>query len=229
MCSHECAGHTVTLIHIREAVVAAEAVAVHDSLHQTADVEEADLILKEELDGLLVGTVGGAGAETALSDGLLAGGEAAERLLVGHIEGQQLEGGEVQLRHDARHTGRIGQRILDGDAHIRHTQLGDDGVVTVLHRRVDDTLALDNDLNFLRRQTEQPHSLDELEALIHQGGAVDGDLCTHVPVGMLEGIGLGLAPQLFGLHAEEGAAGGRQQNFGQALGALLILQALEDG
>ncbi len=67
MCSHECAGHTVTLIHIREAVVTAEAVAVHDSLHQTADVEEADLILKEELDGLLVGTVGGAGAETALS------------------------------------------------------------------------------------------------------------------------------------------------------------------
>ena len=83
MCSHECAGHTVTLIHIREAVAAAEAVAVHDSLHQTADVEEADLILEEELDGLLVGTVGGAGAETALSDGLLAGGEAAERLLVG--------------------------------------------------------------------------------------------------------------------------------------------------
>ena len=38
-----------------------------------------------------------------------------------------------------------------------------------------------------------------------------------------------LPPQLFGLHAEEGAAGGRQQDFGQALGALLILQALEDG
>ena len=33
VCSHECTGHTVTLIHIREAVVAAEAVAVHDSLH----------------------------------------------------------------------------------------------------------------------------------------------------------------------------------------------------
>ena len=46
---------------------------------------------------------------------------------------------------------------------------------------------------------------------------------------MLEGVGLGLAPQLFGLHAEEGAAGGRQQDLGQALGALLILQALEDG
>lgn len=63
MCSHECTGHTVTLIHIREAVVAAKAVAVHDSLHQMADVEEADLILKEELDGLLVGTVDGT-AET---------------------------------------------------------------------------------------------------------------------------------------------------------------------
>ena len=226
VCSHEGAGHAVALVHIREAVAAAEAVAIHDGLHQTADVEETDLVLKEEPDGLLVSTVGSAGAETALLDGLFAGGKAAEGLLVGHIEGQQLEGGEVQLRHDARHTGRVGQRILDGDAHIRHAQLGDDGVVAVLHRRVDDALALDNDLNFLRRQTEQPHSLNELEALVHQSGAVDGDLCTHVPVGMLEGIGLGLAPQLFGLHAEEGAAGGRQQNFGQALGALLILQAL---
>ena len=94
---------------------------------------------------------------------------------------------------------------------------------------MDDALALDDDLDLLRRQTEQPHSLDELEALVHQGGAVDGDLCAHVPVGMLEGVGLGLAPQLFGLHAEEGAAGGRQQDLGQALGALLILQALEDG
>ena len=58
--------HAVTLVLIAKGIVPTKAVAVHDSLHQTADVEEADLILKEELDGLLVGTVGGAGAETAL-------------------------------------------------------------------------------------------------------------------------------------------------------------------
>ena len=59
--SHKGAGHLVALIHIGQGVIAAKAVAVHNSLHQTADIEEADLILEEELDCLLVGTVGGAG------------------------------------------------------------------------------------------------------------------------------------------------------------------------
>ena len=46
---------------------------------------------------------------------------------------------------------------------------------------------------------------------------------------MLEGIYTGLAAQLFSGHAKERAAGGREQNFGQTGGALLILQTLEDG
>ena len=46
---------------------------------------------------------------------------------------------------------------------------------------------------------------------------------------MLEGVCTGLAAQLLGSHAEEGTAGSREQNFGQAGGALLILQALENG
>ena len=89
--------------------------------------------------------------------------------------------------------------------------------------------SLDDNLNFIFGQAEQPGGLDQFQALVHQGGGVDGDLGTHVPVGVLEGISLGLAPQLLSLHAEEGAAGGREQDLGQALGALLVLQALEDG
>ena len=94
---------------------------------------------------------------------------------------------------------------------------------------MDDALALHHDLNFFRRQTEEPYGLDELQTLVHQGGRVDGDFCTHIPVGVLEGVCTGLAAQLLGGHAEEGAAGGREQNFGQAGSALFILQALEDG
>ena len=45
MRSHKGAGHLVALIHIGQGVIAAKAVAVHNSLHQTADIEEADLIL----------------------------------------------------------------------------------------------------------------------------------------------------------------------------------------
>ena len=77
-----------------------------------------------------------------------------------------------------------------------------------------DALALDNDLDLLRRQAEQPHGLDELKALVHQGGAVNGDLGAHVPVGMLECIGPGLAGQLLPLHAEERPARGGQQDLG---------------
>ena len=88
---------------------------------------------------------------------------------------------------------------------------------------MDNALALHHDLDLLGGQAEQPDRLDQLQALVHQGGRIDGDLGTHVPVGVLEGIGLGLAPQLLGLHAEEGAAGGRQQNFFQRFGAVLIL------
>ena len=92
-----------------------------------------------------------------------------------------------------------------------------------------DALALDNDLNLFRRQAEQPHGLDQLQTLVHQGGRVNGDLCPHVPVGVLEGVSFGLAAQLLGLHPEEGTAGSREQDLGQAGGALLILQALENG
>ena len=229
MAAHEGAGHLVALIHVGQRVAAAEAVAVHDGFHQAADVEETDLVFEEELDGFFVGAIGGAGAKAALLDGLFAGRKAAEGLFVCHIEGQHLEGGEIQLRHHARHTGRVGQRVLDGDAHIGHAQLRNDGVVAVLDGGVDDALALDDDLDLLRGQTEQPDGFDQFQTLIHQGGRVDGDLRTHVPVGVLQGVGLGLAPQLLGLHPEEGAAGCGEQDLGQALGALLILQALEDG
>ena len=94
---------------------------------------------------------------------------------------------------------------------------------------MNDALALHHDLDLLRGQTEQPDGLDQLQTLVHQGGGVDGDLGPHVPVGVLQGIGLGLAAQLLGLHPKEWPAGSRQQDLGQALGALLILQTLEDG
>lgn len=63
--------HAVALVHIAEGIPAAKAVAVHDCFHQTANIEEANFVLKEELDSFLIGTVGGTGAETALFDGLL--------------------------------------------------------------------------------------------------------------------------------------------------------------
>ena len=57
--------------------------------------------------------------------------------------------------------------VLDGDAHIGHAQLGADGVIAVLHGRVDNALALHPDLALLGGQAEQPDRLDQLQALVH--------------------------------------------------------------
>ena len=94
---------------------------------------------------------------------------------------------------------------------------------------MDDALALHHDLDFFRRQAKEPYGLDEFQTLVHQGGGVDGDLRAHIPVGVFKGVCTGLAAQLLGGHTEEGTAGGSEQNLGQTGGALLILQALEDG
>ena len=102
-------------------------------------------------------------------------------------------------------------------------------MVGELHSRVNDALALDDNLNLILRQAEEPGSLDKLKALIHQSSGINGDLGTHVPVGVLEGVGFGLSAQFFGLHAKERAAGRGEQNFLQRFGAGGILQALENG
>ena len=102
-------------------------------------------------------------------------------------------------------------------------------MVGELHRRMDDALPLDNDLDLVFRQAEQPHRLDQFQALVHQGGRVDGDLGAHIPVGMLEGVSLGLAPELFGGHPIERSTGCREQNFFQPFRRGGILQALENG
>ena len=94
---------------------------------------------------------------------------------------------------------------------------------------MDNALALHHNLDLLRRKIKQPHCLDQLQALVHQSGAVDGDLGAHIPVGVLQRIRTGLAAQLFGGHAKERPARGREQDLGQRFGAVGILQALENG
>ena len=179
--------------------------------------------------GGLIRAVGGTGGQTALADCLLAGLEAAEGLVIRSGDAQLGQCREIQLRHRAGQTLRPGQRVLNGDAHIRHAKLRDDGMIGKLHRGMDDALPLDNDLDLILRQAEEPRGLDQLKALVHQGGRIDGNFCTHIPVGVLEGVRLRLGAQLLGAHTEERPAGGGQQDLFQRFGAVLILQALEDG
>ena len=68
-------------------------------------------------------------------------------------------------------------------------------------------LPVNHHIHLLQRYPVQPHGLDDLQSLVHKGCAVDGDFCSHFPVGMLQGIRFGNGMELFPGHAEEGASG----------------------
>jgi hypothetical protein len=40
---------------------------------------------------------------------------------------------------------------------------------------------MDDDLHLIGREIEQPARLDDLQALVHEGGRVDRDLGAHLP------------------------------------------------
>ncbi len=104
---------------------------------------------------------------------------------------------------------RPGQGMGDRRAHVRRRQMGQHGAVRVgdqaMHRR----LRMDDHVQLLGRQREQEMRLDHLQALVHQGGAVDRNLGAHRPVGMGHGLlGRRTLHGLRGPFAERSARGG---------------------
>ena len=73
-------------------------------------------------------------------------------------------------------------------------------------------LTVDQHVNLLQRQIVKPHGFNDFQSLIHQGSAIDGDFCTHLPVWMLQSIRLGHMFQLLTAHTKEGAAGAGQNH-----------------
>ena len=91
---------------------------------------------------------------------------------------------------------RPGQGILNGDHHVRHPQLGQDGPVLVLDQRMDDAFPMDHDLNLVGRHVKQPPGLDQFQPLVHHGGGIDGDFGPHIPVGMAQSLRRGYGLEL---------------------------------
>src|SRR4030042_1071162 len=79
---------------------------------------------------------------------------------------------------------RPGQSVLDGDAHVRGAQLGQDGAVLQLDESVDGALGVDEDVELGRLEVEEPAGRDELGPLVHQGRRVHRHLPAHDPAGM---------------------------------------------
>ena len=87
-----------------------------------------------------------------------------------------------------------------------------------------------NNLNLLRGHvnTERMASM-QLQALVHQGGRVNGDLGPHGPVGVLQGPCPGDSLQCLPAPAEEGSAGGGEEDAPEPPWSRAALQALKNG
>ena len=117
---------------------------------------------------------------------------------------------------------------MNGQAHIRHTQLGNHRAVHQLYHRVYDALGMNYHLDVVRSHAEQMHGLHKFQALVHHGGAVHRDLGAHAPVGVLHRLLGRHILQFFPGLAPEGASGTGEQDFMQ-FPLLPAHQALEDG
>ena len=77
---------------------------------------------------------------------------------------------------------------------------------------MDHALRVNYDLNIVRRHAEQAHCFDKLQSLVHQGGAVDGNLRTHIPARMLNRFRRGNCLEFFTAPAAERSAGTGQED-----------------
>ena len=187
-----------------------------------------DLVAQKQANGNFVGCVhdrrrGAAGARALHGER-----KARQRLEIGRVEVQPAGiGREVQPVAAAGPALRIRERVLDGQPHVRHAELGDDRAVEQLDHRVHDALRMDEHLNIVRRDAEQVHGLNEFQALIHHGRGVHADLRAHAPVRVADGHLGRDAARFFARPAAERAAGAGEQDLAQL--ALPAGQALEDG
>ncbi len=78
---------------------------------------------------------------------------------------------EVEPRGRRADPLRPAQRVGDRDAHVRLAELGQHRAVAERDQAVHDRFRMDQDLDLLLRQAEQVMGLDQLEALVHHGGA----------------------------------------------------------
>jgi hypothetical protein len=87
---------------------------------------------------------------------------------------------------------------------------------------------MDDDIDLIGADAKEPASFDDLEALVHHGGGIDGDAVAHAPVGMREGLfdsNVGeifdgrLAKRTAGSGKNEAADFGIEGSFGWLLGS----------
>ena len=151
------------------------------------DVEEADPAVEERVHRDLVGGVVRARERPAALAGLARQRQQREGLESGASNARVSPAARSSGSTRRRRPLRIGERERDRHAHVRACpRCASSGAVAEAHERVDDRARVDDDVDPLVRDTEQPVRLDQLETLVRERGRVDGDLRAHAPRRMLE-------------------------------------------
>ena len=102
----------------------------------------------------------------------------------------------------------VGEGVEDGLAIVVDVDLSEDAAVYDFDERVYGGLGVDRDLDPGGGEIEEAAGLDDLEALVHHGGGIDGDALPHDPGGVLEGLLRGDAVKVGEWRVAEGASGG---------------------
>ena len=147
---------------------------------------KAELAVQKQLDGDLVGRVQHdrqrpAGAQRAVGQA-----EAGKAVVRRRREVEPAGAREVERRQRRLPALGIRAGVLNRQPHVGDAELRDDRAVDQLHHRVHDRLRVDDDVDLIGGDVEQPVRLDHLEPLVHQRRRVDGDLPAHLPRRMLQ-------------------------------------------
>ena len=192
--------------------VAVEGGLCHCLFDDIRHLEEATLALAETGIHNLVGCIHDARHVTTFLNGIEGKLETLELLVVWLEELQVLSLEEVETVAIEMQTLWEGEGILDRQAHIRHAQLSLYRSIGKLHGTMHDALRMNQHLYLLGRNAKEPLCLCHLKTLVHQGCGIDGNLGTHIPGRMLEGIGSSYLLQLLvGKVAERTARAGEER------------------
>jgi len=159
-----------------------------DGFNDFGDAEEWKAVVEKSSDSDFIGGVEGAGECTTLLQGFASETETGKSARGGFLEVEAAEFGPVELDLLRLDAGGIGERVLDGHAHIRRSELSEDGAVDELDEGMDGGLGMDDDIDLIGAKTEEPAGFDNFKAFVHHRGGIDGDAVAHAPVGVGEGL-----------------------------------------
>src|SRR3989442_3733315 len=222
------AGPGVHSAHRRQGRNLFRSMRLHRLLDDVRDRQEADTSVEESRDGDLVGGVQHDRQAACRLERAIRQAQTWERGGVRHLDLQWSRTCEVERGQRRRPALGIRERVLNRQPHVGDAELCEHRSVGELHHRVHHRLRMNDDVDLIGADAEEPMRLDHLEALVHQRRRIDRDLASHPPGRMLQRLFGGDARQL-GRRAAAKRSARCGEHEALDLAASVSMQALVDG